>query len=553
VPARDFALKGAIVRRGCAIVLLLASYGCPAEPHAGPSAPAPDACGAIGPCTDPHDAADDVSESEAESLDAASDVPPVDVPLADVPSEDNFEASADAGTTDVSEAEGDALNGDSADASDSLDEVDGSTRCDDAQRDGTETDIDCGGTQCAPCEVNQTCVLDSDCKTHNCAGARCALASGPPDWLKVKDAPIAGALVGAVMTYGTRAGTMVVMSAGGIYATPTDYATFDFAAGTWSKASLPAARSGQSMTADLQGRVYAVGGNVDEIWMYDGTWKTSLAAQHVRRPDMAVATGTDGLIYAMGGTAAANSTNVVEAYDPQLDTWTTLANAMPTARANLAAAVLRNQIYAIGGRGTSASLPYYVSSVEAYDVGARAWTPRRALPQTLAYCAAAAAPDGRIYVAGGSPAFGVLSATANVVAYDRDSDRWTPVRPLAKARSSVSAVVAPDGRIYVIGDLNSAASPVEVYGPVVALNPTHAARGATVLVTGSNFAASATVNVYLGSAAMGTLVRKGATTSAGALLPPITFTVPDAPSGDTVVTVVDDRSRYPITLLFTVD
>ncbi len=40
--------------------------------------------------------------------------------------------------------------------------------CDDARRNGDETDIDCGGSTCDPCNVGRSCVAHSDCVTVNC-------------------------------------------------------------------------------------------------------------------------------------------------------------------------------------------------------------------------------------------------------------------------------------------------------------------------------------------------------------------------------------------------
>ena len=70
-------------------------------------------------------------------------------------------------------------------------------------------------------------------------------------------------------------------------------------------------------------------------------------------------------------------------------------------------------------------------------------------------------------------------------------------------------------------------------------------------VMGNNFAANATVSVYLGPPT-GTLLKMGTTNSAG-VLAPVTFNVPNVASGNTVLTVVDDRSQYPITLFFRVN
>jgi len=43
--------------------------------------------------------------------------------------------------------------------------------CTDGSKDGTETDVDCGGPSCSPCEAGKTCVGGVDCKSGVCADA----------------------------------------------------------------------------------------------------------------------------------------------------------------------------------------------------------------------------------------------------------------------------------------------------------------------------------------------------------------------------------------------
>jgi hypothetical protein len=48
-------------------------------------------------------------------------------------------------------------------------------RCDDAIRNGLETDVDCGGTACATaCALGLTCALDTDCASGSCQQSSCA-------------------------------------------------------------------------------------------------------------------------------------------------------------------------------------------------------------------------------------------------------------------------------------------------------------------------------------------------------------------------------------------
>ncbi len=44
-------------------------------------------------------------------------------------------------------------------------------------KDGTETDVDCGGASCPPCLPNKMCDVPADCLEHVCTGGRCAVPS----------------------------------------------------------------------------------------------------------------------------------------------------------------------------------------------------------------------------------------------------------------------------------------------------------------------------------------------------------------------------------------
>lgn len=45
-------------------------------------------------------------------------------------------------------------------------------RCDDGRRNGTETDVDCGGS-CTPCGAGSVCRADADCSENACQEGRC--------------------------------------------------------------------------------------------------------------------------------------------------------------------------------------------------------------------------------------------------------------------------------------------------------------------------------------------------------------------------------------------
>lgn len=45
--------------------------------------------------------------------------------------------------------------------------------CNDNTKNGTETDVDCGGSRCGGCEKGKTCSTNDDCLSHTCSYGRC--------------------------------------------------------------------------------------------------------------------------------------------------------------------------------------------------------------------------------------------------------------------------------------------------------------------------------------------------------------------------------------------
>jgi len=185
--------------------------------------------------------------------------------------------------------------------------------------------------------------------------------------------------------------------------------------------------------------------------------------------------------------------------------------------------------------------------LEAYDGGSGRWSTLASPPVPSVIVGA---PDGRVYGVAGFDIRGpIYRATGEVHAYSPETDRWTKVASLDSNRYDHAATVGPDGRMYTLGGVYNGApntDSVEVYGPAVSIAPSIAAAGDTITLTGNNFAAMAEVRVYLGSA-KGAALEVGTTDHAGALNSPIAFRVPAVPSGNYVITVVDDKSRYPVT------
>jgi N-acetylneuraminic acid mutarotase len=115
------------------------------------------------------------------------------------------------------------------------------------------------------------------------------------------------------------------------------------------------------------------------------------------RGNLAV-TVVNGILYAVGGGTACHRCgplNIVEAYDPATDSWSTKSS-MPTKRAGLAASAFGNDLYAVGGADKVRTL----HKVEVYDTVTNAWT--AAAPMPTARWALATRFDGStLYAVGG--------------------------------------------------------------------------------------------------------------------------------------------------------
>jgi cytochrome c biogenesis protein CcdA len=113
-----------------------------------------------------------------------------------------------------------------------------------------------------------------------------------------------------------------------------------------------------------------MGGNVVEAYEpVANTWTTK-EPMPTRRSGLGVGV-LNGVLYAVGGVPCAGCTygflNTVEAYDATTNTWTTKAS-MPTARSELGVGVLNNSLYAIGGYAPFSSNSYgFVATNEVFQ------------------------------------------------------------------------------------------------------------------------------------------------------------------------------------------
>jgi len=157
-----------------------------------------------------------------------------------------------------------------------------------------------------------------------------------------------------------------------------------------------------------------------------------------------------GLFYTVGGRAGGGPSTDILSYDPASDTWTVLTP-MSTGRAGLAVAVVGDAIYAIGGRtGTGGPNSFgKLAVVERYDIDTNTWTTVAPLLSPRSDLAAAGV-GGKIYVFGGFNAAGF--AVSDVDVYDPVTNTWSAApADMPTARGAMYAVATKGGTVYVIG------------------------------------------------------------------------------------------------------
>lgn len=227
------------------------------------------------------------------------------------------------------------------------------------------------------------------------------------------------------------------------------------AQGTWiTLAPVPAPTEGMQVGQTGNRIVAAYGyafGDTNLTRIYDidaNTWTLGSAAPLPNRSEGAAATH-GGYLYAVGGRAGGPLADL-DRYAVESDTWISLPD-MPTPRRGLAAAVVGNALYAIGGSsGTAPCSGAPLATVERYDIDSQQWTTVAPLPSPRSDLAAAA-HGGKIYVFGGCT--GSTAAVTNAVdVYDPVSDTWsTAPADMPTPRSSMYAVGARGGTVFVIG------------------------------------------------------------------------------------------------------
>ena len=183
-----------------------------------------------------------------------------------------------------------------------------------------------------------------------------------------------------------------------------------------------------------------------------GSWQTK-APMPTARQELATAV-LNGKVYVIGGyNQATASTSTVEVYDPITDTWAS-AQSIPFPNNHNSAAVAAGKLYSFGGIS---------NQVFVYDSVNNTWSPVTSMHFQHDATPAVGVIDDKIYVAGGA---GVGVTQREVEVYDPAADTWTNLAPMRVARNHVSGGVI-NGKFYAAGGRGSIDAPtaLEVYDP----------------------------------------------------------------------------------------
>jgi N-acetylneuraminic acid mutarotase len=183
-----------------------------------------------------------------------------------------------------------------------------------------------------------------------------------------------------------------------------------------------------------------------------GEWQT-LAPMPSARQELATAV-LNGKIYVIAGfDSGGASTNTVEVYNPATNGWAS-APPIPIANNHNNAAVAAGKLYTFGGVSNAAFV---------YDPALNTWSPVASMNFQHGGTAAVGVINDRIYVAGGT---GGGMQQRELEVYDPVTNTWTDLTPMSVPRNHTGGGVI-NGKLYVVGGRDSANAPtaLEVYDP----------------------------------------------------------------------------------------
>jgi kelch-like protein 10 len=211
----------------------------------------------------------------------------------------------------------------------------------------------------------------------------------------------------------------------------------DLSSQVWARKSAMQNRRCYVSVAELQGKVYCIGGynghlRFNTVECFDpntNQWTMVKPMNKVRSDACAVA--FDNKIVVLGGFNGEEIHQSIEIYDPESDEWI-FGPTMSQPRSGLKAVVLNNKIYVMGGFNGAERLKS-VEILDKLDPNA-SWIPAGELITQRSNFGATVV-NKQIMVAGGFDGHQVISDTEF---YSEETNQWTPSQPMDLKRSALS-------------------------------------------------------------------------------------------------------------------
>jgi len=210
------------------------------------------------------------------------------------------------------------------------------------------------------------------------------------------------------------------------------------------------------VVANVGDKLFAIGGwnaDLETVYTYTHSFDPAFNEWITMTSMITPVSGAGGVvisdsIYVIGGFDGITATAHVQIYDTISDTWS-VGTPLPQSRSQLEAVILDGLIYAIGGNRADGDSNPSTNIVEIFDPGLDSWIDGPPLPDSRASMVAVVR-QGKIYVIGGTDNWASSNVVDTTFVYDPSSGAWTTGDPMPTARRAIQAAVISD-TIYVIG------------------------------------------------------------------------------------------------------
>lgn len=231
----------------------------------------------------------------------------------------------------------------------------------------------------------------------------------------------------------------------------------------WTERATPPLSMHHFQAVAYNGKIYVLGAlngdypyedPIAHVYIYhpeDDRWTKGAEIPEDRRRGAAGAVVYENKIYVVGGIQNGHASGHVrwlDAFDPQTEEWTRLADA-PRNRDHFQATVIDGKLYAAGGRrssqATGRTFELTIPEVDVYDFSAGEWTPLPPsgdLPTERAGSTSLSV-DHYLIVLGGESA-AQTDAHAEVEAFNTKTGNWRSLPDLNQGRHGTQAVVLDD-------------------------------------------------------------------------------------------------------------